>query len=98
MRQQAFRAEPVGGLNCNRSHFRRRVEDYMEKKIAQYSYWLGVACVVVALVWRAVNSMGYFPNANVPGVGIYYMSFYKGGLIFLLVCIATRAYSAAAKE
>lgn len=70
----------------------------MEKKIAQYSYWLGLACVVVALVWRAANALGYFLPNVISGQGFYYLSFYKGGLIFLLVCIATGAYSAAVKE
>jgi hypothetical protein len=70
----------------------------MEKKIAQYSYWLGVICVVVAIAWRAAGAMGYYLGAYVPGRNINYMSFYKGALIFLLVCIATGAYSATGKE
>jgi len=70
----------------------------MEKKIMQYSYWLGVACVVVALVWRAANFAGYYLASVVPGVGLNYMSFFKGALLLLLVSIASGMYSSAGKE
>jgi len=32
----------------------------MEKYILQWSYWLGVACLVIALVWRVLNAAGSF--------------------------------------
>jgi len=74
------------------------VEDFMEKKILQYSYWLGVVSVVIAIVWRAVNALGYGFTAYSQTTGINYMSFYKGALLLLLVCVATGAYSLAGKE
>jgi hypothetical protein len=35
----------------------------MLKSIMQASYWLGVACFVIALVWKTFNSVGMGPNA-----------------------------------
>ncbi|MBI3663543.1 MAG: hypothetical protein HY234_10920 [Acidobacteria bacterium] len=70
----------------------------MEKKIVQYSYWLGMLCVVVALVWRAANAMGFWLSTYVQGVSVYYLSFYKGALLFLLVCIATGTYIQSGKD
>lgn len=70
----------------------------MEKKILQYSYWLGVVSVVIAIVWRAVNAMGFGLWPLTPGATVYYMSFYKAALLFLLVCVASGAYSTSRKE
>ena len=94
MRQQASRAEPVDFLNGSRSQFRRQVEDVMEKKILQYSYWLGVACVVVALAWRAATVMGFGAGSMMQGISLTYMSFFKGALLFLVTAVATGAYQA----
>ncbi|MCL5288545.1 MAG: hypothetical protein M1453_11205 [Acidobacteria bacterium] len=70
----------------------------MEKKILQYSYWLGVLCVVVAVIWRFANAMGYGMRQIMPGQSIYYMSFYKAALLFLMVSIATGANILAGKD
>jgi uncharacterized membrane protein YkgB len=94
VRQQASRAEPIGCLNRNPSHFRRHLEDFMEKKILQYSYWLGVACVAVALVWRAAAAMGFGGGLMMQGISLTYTSFLKGALLFLLTAVATGAYQA----
>lgn len=62
----------------------------MEKHILQWSYWLGIASFAVALVWRGLNALGmWLPSNATPGHTIVYMSFYKAGLLFLLVAIAT---------
>lgn len=66
----------------------------MEKKILQYSYWLGVACVVVALVWRAATVMGFGGVPLMRGLSLTYTSFFKGALLFLLTAVATGAYQA----
>ena len=70
----------------------------MEKKILQYSYWLGVLCVVVALVWRAVSAVGYFGDSGAQVLTLTYMSFFKGALLFLLTAMATGAYQAGNKQ
>ncbi len=64
----------------------------MEKKILQYSYWFGFLCVVVAVVWRGANAAGFFLWKIVPGVTVFYMSFFKGALLLLITAIATAAY------
>src|SRR5208283_5471658 len=33
----------------------QREEVAMEKLIARWSYWLGIACLVIAVIWRIVN-------------------------------------------
>lgn len=62
----------------------------MEKHLVTWSYWLGIACFAVALLWKAWSAFGMaLPKSMVIGQTVSYMSFYKGGLLFLLVTIAT---------
>jgi hypothetical protein len=62
----------------------------MEKHIIQWSYWLGMASAVVALVMRAFNAFGiWLPQAMAQGRTVWYMSFYKGALLFFVIAIAT---------
>ncbi len=66
----------------------------MEKKIARVTYWLGVVCLVVAIGWRVLNAADfYMPKMFVPGQSLYYMSFFKGALLFFLTSIATAQYA-----
>jgi hypothetical protein len=66
----------------------------MEKHLIRWSYWLGMACFAVALLWRAWNAIGmWMPKAIISAQAISYMSFYKGGLLFFPVTIATANYS-----
>lgn len=61
----------------------------MERQISRYSYWLGMACVPIALIMRGLSILGvWMPSNATPGVTIGYMSFYKGALLFLVVAIA----------
>ena len=69
----------------------------MEKKIQLYSYWLGVLCGLIAMVWKAANFAGYFLAQAVTGVTISYMSFFKAALLFLMISIATAGLIPAAK-
>ncbi len=61
----------------------------MSKSIMQVSYWLGIASVVVALVWRAANAAGIW----LPRGGVGYLSFFKGAILFLLAAVATASYA-----
>ena len=70
----------------------------MEKKILNYSYWLGVVSVLIAIIWRAANFAGYFIATVVPGVTISYMSFFKAALLFLMIAIATAGMILAEKQ
>jgi hypothetical protein len=65
----------------------------MEKQIITWSYWLGVASAVIALVMRSFNAFGvWLPRTVVQGSTIWYMSFYKGALLFFVIAIATANY------
>jgi hypothetical protein len=62
----------------------------MKKYIDRWSYWLGLASAVIALAMRAFNAFGVLlPGTVVQGITIWYMSFYKAALLFLLIDIAT---------
>jgi len=58
----------------------------VEKHIVKWSFWLGLACAVIAFVLRGLDAVGVFPNF-LPGGNIGYMSFYKAALLFLAVAI-----------
>ncbi len=60
----------------------------MEKQLAKWSYWLGLACAVMALIIRALNAVGVFFDF-LPGSNLGYMSFYKASFLLLAVAIAT---------
>jgi DMSO/TMAO reductase YedYZ heme-binding membrane subunit len=70
----------------------------MEKKILNYSYWLGVVCVVIAVVWRTANFAGHYLGNVLPGVTISYMSFFKAALLFLMIAIASAGMILAKKQ
>ena len=59
----------------------------MEKQIALWTYWLGVACLIIGVVWRVVY---IWNQTTVLGVG--YKVFYDGALMFFLATIATAGY------
>jgi hypothetical protein len=67
----------------------------MEKHIVHWSYWLGIACLVIALLWRAFSALGmWLPATITPGNTVYYMSFYKASLLFFVAAIASANYAA----
>ena len=58
----------------------------MEKQIVQVSYWLGLASSLLALVWKGLEALRVAPEM----IGSFkYMTFYKGGLLLLLISMAT---------
>jgi hypothetical protein len=66
----------------------------MEKHIVTWSYWLGLASTVIALVLRALNAIGLLlPQMVKQGQTIWYMSFYKAALLFFLIAVATASYT-----
>ena len=69
----------------------------MEKKVLQYSYWLGVLCVAVAVVWRGADAMQIFGAPHTAVLSLTYISFLKGALLFLLLTVATGAYQAGSR-
>ena len=66
----------------------------MERNIVHWSYWLGIATLVIALVWRAINALGlWLPIDVTPGHSVWYMSFYKASLLFFIAAIASANYA-----
>ncbi len=59
----------------------------MEKHIVKWSFWLGLACAVIAFVIRGLNAVGLFVPDLLPGANISYMGFYKAALLLLAVAI-----------
>ncbi len=72
----------------------------MEKHIVKWSFWLGLACAVIAFVLRGLNAVGFFVPDFLPGANIGYMGFYKAALLFLAVAIgaATTMWSRGQKD
>ena len=66
----------------------------MEKYIIRVSYWLGILCVVLAFLARAINFLGpdslHFYNQGNP---VGYHSFLDGAVLFFLTAIATASYA-----
>jgi hypothetical protein len=67
----------------------------VEKLIVIVSYWLGLGSTVIALGMRTLNAFGMLlpPATARAGETIWYMSFYKGALLFFLLSIATSGYA-----
>ena len=71
----------------------------MGKQIVTVSYWLGLLSSLCALGLRALNIFGIMrPNIVEQGRTLWYMSFYKGALLFFLIAIATASYTAVRGE
>ena len=66
----------------------------MGKQIVRWSYWLGAACALVAVVARLLNLVGrqleLFPTRGNP---IGYHTFLDGALLFFVISIATAEYA-----
>jgi len=59
----------------------------VEKYLTKWTYWLGIACAVIALIIRGAQAVGLY--LDFPGVNLGYMSFYKASFLLLAVAIAT---------
>ena len=59
----------------------------MERYLTKWTYWLGIACAVIALIIRGAQAVGLY--LDFPGVNLGYMSFYKASFLLLAVAIAT---------
>jgi hypothetical protein len=66
----------------------------VEKQIVTVSYWLGLLSSLIALGLRALNLFGILtPTVIRQGRTLWYMSFYKGALLFFLIAITTASYA-----
>ena len=59
----------------------------MEKHLAKWTYWLGVACAVISFIIRGMKGVGLY--ADVFGMNLGHMSFYKASFQLLAIAIAT---------
>jgi hypothetical protein len=59
----------------------------MERLVGEYSYWVGLVCVAIAVIMRGLDALG------MSGVAAWYMTFFKGGALLLLVTMATASYT-----
>ena len=65
----------------------------MERNIVHWTYWLGITSLIIALLWRALNALGFWlPMYIKEGETVYYMSFYKASLLFFIAAIASSNY------
>jgi len=66
----------------------------MEKHIMRWSYWLGIACLVIAVVWKGTNALGmWLPPKTASQYAIWYLSFFRGSLLFFVASIGSANYS-----
>jgi hypothetical protein len=66
----------------------------MEKHILHWSYWLGMASLVIAVVWRALNAFGLAsPTLLIRGQPVYSTTFYKASLLLFLAAMASAGYA-----
>jgi hypothetical protein len=66
----------------------------MEKQISIWSYRLGLVSVVLTILLRGLACFGIYPNV-VPasGASISYYTFLRGGVLLLLLSIASSLIS-----
>jgi hypothetical protein len=71
----------------------------VEKQIVTVSYWLGLLSTLLALALRLLNMLGILTTRVVAqGRTLWYMSFYKGALLFFVIAIATASYASVRGE
>ena len=63
----------------------------MEKQLSVLSYWLGIVCTLLALIFRLCTALNMLPpHMGAPGGNaISYMSFLHGAVLFFLLTIAS---------
>ena len=61
----------------------------MEKTIARWSYWLGIACVFIVIAWKGGNALGLWRALPPTPADISYWSFFNAGLLFFATSIAS---------
>jgi hypothetical protein len=71
----------------------------MEKHILRWSYWLGIASLVIAVVWRALNALGLGSGMLLlRGQYVFSMTVYKASLLLFVAAIATVNYGSSKSQ
>lgn len=66
----------------------------MDKLIGRWSYWGGVVCATIAILWRVANAFSFVPNSFMrTGVDVSYWSFLHTGFLLFIVTMASAGYS-----
>ncbi len=67
----------------------------MEKLIARWSYWLGMACLVIAVIWRVVDIFRSWSSSSAATSGqpVGHVAFLHASILFLVATIATACYA-----
>ena len=66
----------------------------MEKHILHWSYWLGIASLVIAVLWRALNAFGLGYTVLLARYqSVYSATFYKASLLLFVAAIASANYA-----
>ena len=55
----------------------------MEKTIARWSYWLGIASVIVTIAWKGGNAFGLWRALPPTPADISYWSFFNASILIL---------------
>jgi hypothetical protein len=64
------------------------------KRIAQVTYWLGLICATLALIFRFANMFGYeFAHISTRGNSVDVRSYLDAALLFLFTSIASSLYA-----
>ena len=63
----------------------------MENQLSVLSYWLGVVCTGLALIFRMCTALNMIPphTGASGGNAVSYMSFLHGAVVFFLLTIAS---------
>ena len=75
----------------------------MEKLIARWSYWLGIVCMVIAVVWKIVVVIGYWhlrastveaatPGAITVATAVGHSMFLHASIMFFVASMASVGY------
>ncbi len=66
----------------------------MDRLIGRWSYWAGVACAAIAILWRLANALSFLPNNMMrSGIDIGYLSFLHIGFLLFIITMATACYT-----
>lgn len=66
----------------------------MEKYILRWCYWLGIASLVIAAVWKGLNALGLrLPMLLTRDQSVFYLTFYKASLLLFVAAIASASYA-----
>jgi hypothetical protein len=64
------------------------------KLIARVTYWLAILCLLLALISRLINALGYEAiHFTTRGHPVDYHSFLDGALLFLFASMASSLYA-----